>query len=192
MLFKSAIMQVLCEYGLADGIYKETYRELFGTGRGRGCCTSPRMRTWIRCWKPSGPRGGGCAGAPQRLQKYGAGPGAGRRGADRRGGDRPPPQHRGGQKGAACLARAHGLIVTGGSDFHGRNAGRAARWECAAPRGKRSRGWRRWRKSGGSGKTGPKNTGGEGQGAGSQKGTAPARKNREGREQQHDDVYPQK
>ena len=30
--YKSTLMQVLCDYGLADGIYKETYRPLFGKG----------------------------------------------------------------------------------------------------------------------------------------------------------------
>lgn len=32
MLYKSTLMQVLCDYGLADGIYKETYKPLFGKG----------------------------------------------------------------------------------------------------------------------------------------------------------------
>lgn len=32
VLYKSTLMQVLCDYGLADGIYKETYKPLFGKG----------------------------------------------------------------------------------------------------------------------------------------------------------------
>lgn len=35
VLYKAAIMQVLYRYGLADGIYKETYKELFGFETGK-------------------------------------------------------------------------------------------------------------------------------------------------------------
>lgn len=35
VLYKATIMQVLCEYGLADGIYKETYKKLFSRESGR-------------------------------------------------------------------------------------------------------------------------------------------------------------
>ncbi len=35
VLYKSTIMRVLCEYGLADGIYNETYKSLFSRSSGR-------------------------------------------------------------------------------------------------------------------------------------------------------------
>lgn len=35
VLYKATIMRVLCEYGLADGIYKDTYKSLFSRGCGR-------------------------------------------------------------------------------------------------------------------------------------------------------------
>ena len=53
VLFKSGIMQALCELGLAEGIYGEEYHRLFGWA---SCCTRRSIRRCRRCWPRPGRR----------------------------------------------------------------------------------------------------------------------------------------
>lgn len=124
VLFKSAMMQVLCEYGLADGIYKETYQELFGAGRGR-VLHEPAYESVDQVLKTIRAACGVAVLAHPTVYKsmelareLAA---AGR--LDGVEIDH-PRNAAADQEELRALARGYGLIVTGGSDFHGRNAGK--------------------------------------------------------------------
>ena len=121
-LFKAQVMRVLWQYGLADGMYNTVYKSLFGLKPVRGrSCTRRGMSRWIPCWMPLSKPRSGRAGAPQRLPQYGAGARADRRRAlDGVEIDHPrnTPEDR---AELTRLAKENGLIVTGGTDYHGIN-----------------------------------------------------------------------
>ena len=125
VLFKSGIMQALRELGLADSIYGERYHELFGWNpRGR-VLHSPEyipVREVLATARASGavvvfahPTVYKSMPLVRELVAEGA--------IDGIEVDHPrnSPEDR---AECAALCAAHGLIVTGGSDFHGANHGK--------------------------------------------------------------------
>ena len=125
VLFKSGIMQALQQLGLCDGIYTGLYHELFGwEPRGR-CLHSPAyppVREVLATARASGavvvfahPTVYKSMPLVRELVAEGA--------IDGIEVDHPrnSPEDR---AECAALCAAHGLIVTGGSDFHGANHGK--------------------------------------------------------------------
>lgn len=124
VLYKSAIMQVLCQYGLADGIYKETYRELFGSGQGRVLHEPAHQPVAEVLQVIRAARGVAVLAHPSvyksmELARELAAAGC----ID--GFEVEHPRNTKEDKAALrALAAEYGLLVTGGSDFHGLNTGR--------------------------------------------------------------------
>ena len=125
VLFKSGIMQALQQLGLCDGIYTGLYHELFGW-EPRGKClhspTYPPVREVLATARASGavvvfahPTVYKSMPLVRELVAEGA--------IDGIEVDHPrnSPEDR---AECAALCAAHGLIVTGGSDFHGANHGK--------------------------------------------------------------------
>ena len=104
VLFKSGIMQALQQLGLCDGIYTGLYHELFGWEPRGKCLHSPAHPTVYKSMP-----------LVRELVAEGA--------IDGIEVDHPrnSPEDR---AECAALCAAHGLIVTGGSDFHGANHGK--------------------------------------------------------------------
>lgn len=123
VLFKAAIMQVLCNYGLADGIYRETYKKLFGAGRGR-VLHEPQHQPVSEVLKViRAARGVAVLAHPSVYKSMEL---ARELIAEGRidGVEIDHPRNTEEDRAELrALARAHGLLVTGGSDFHGLNAG---------------------------------------------------------------------
>ena len=121
VLFKSGIMQALCELGLAEGIYGEEYHRLFGWEPRGIVLHSPEYppvqevlataraagASWCLPTRPS-TRACRCCGSWSK-----------RDGGRHRGG--PPPQQPGRPRRVHRPVCAVRLIRTGGTDFHGSN-----------------------------------------------------------------------
>ena len=125
VLFKSGIMQALQQLGLCDGIYTGLYHELFGWEPRGKCLHSPAyppVREVLATAKAAGavvvfahPTVYKSMPLVRELVAEGA--------IDGIEVDHPrnSPEDR---AECAALCAAHGLIVTGGSDFHGANHGK--------------------------------------------------------------------
>lgn len=125
VLFKSGIMQALQQLGLCDGIYTGLYHELFGWEPRGKCLHSPAyppVREVLATARASGavvvfahPTVYKSMPLVRELVAEGA--------IDGIEVDHPrnSPEDR---AECAALCAAHGLIVTGGSDFHGANHGK--------------------------------------------------------------------
>ncbi len=122
VLYKSTLMKVLCDYGLADGIYNETYRQLFGSKGGK-VLHDPEYQTVDQVLEViRRARGVAVFAHPSvydsmelvtQLARAGKIDGV----------EIEHPRNRPEDKQALYqLARECDLIVTGGSDFHGRNS----------------------------------------------------------------------
>ena len=116
-------MQVLVNYGLADGIYKQTYKELFGESGGK-VLHDPQYQTVDQVLDViQKARGVAVFAHPsvyqsmelvQQLAQQGRIDGV----------EIEHPRNTEQDKQALYeLANKYGLIVTGGSDFHGQNTG---------------------------------------------------------------------
>ncbi len=123
VLYKSTLMKVLCDYGLADGIYKEVYKELFGTPNGK-VLHDPEYQTVDQVLEVvKKARGVAIFAHPSvyksmelvtELVKAGKIDGI----------EIEHPRNTPEDKEVLYqLAQEHNLIVTGGSDFHGQNTG---------------------------------------------------------------------
>lgn len=123
VLYKSTLMQVLHSYGLADGIYKKTYRELLGPDGGK-VLHDPEYQTVDQVLDViQKARGVAVFAHPsvydsmelvQELAQAGRIDGV----------EIEHPRNKQEDKEALYqLAREYNLIVTGGSDFHGANVG---------------------------------------------------------------------
>lgn len=123
VLYKSTLMQVLVNYGLADGIYKQTYKELFGESGGK-VLHDPQYQTVDQVLDViQKARGVAVFAHPsvyqsmelvQQLAQQGRIDGV----------EIEHPRNTEQDKQALYeLANKYGLIVTGGSDFHGQNTG---------------------------------------------------------------------
>lgn len=123
VLFKSTIMQVLLNYGLADGIYKQTYKELFATGKGR-VLHDPAYQTVDEVLAVIQKARGVAVMAHPSVYK--SMPLVEQLVAEGRldGLEIEHPRNTPQDKIRLYeLAQQHNLIVTGGTDFHGMNVG---------------------------------------------------------------------
>lgn len=123
VLFKSTLMQVLFRYGLADGIYKETYKQLFAPGQGR-VLHDPQYQTVDEVLNTIKAAHGVAVFAHPSVYKsmdlvcelVEAGRLDGVE-------IEHPRNTEEDKKRLYQLAKEHSLLVTGGTDFHGMNAG---------------------------------------------------------------------
>ena len=124
VLYKSTVMQLLVQYGLADGIYKQTYQELFGTPGGKILYDPPYQTVEQVLEVARKARGVVVFAHPSvydsmelvtELVK------AGKIDGVEIEHPRNTPQDK---EQLYKLAKEYDLIVTGGSDFHGQNTGR--------------------------------------------------------------------
>lgn len=124
VLYKAAMMRVLCEYGLADGIYKESYKELFGPGVGK-ILHPPEYEPLDKVLDAMGKARAVVVLAHPSVYK--SMPLAAQLAKEGRidGVEIDHPRNTEEDKAALrALAAEYGLIATAGTDFHGMHAGR--------------------------------------------------------------------
>ena len=117
--YKTHLIRLLFEYGYTDGIYKELYRELFGAGRGR-VLHDPAYEPVQAVLELA--RGTGGVVVLAHPSVYSSMELAAQLAAQRAidGVEIDHPRNTTQDKAALHeLARQYGLIVTGGTDFHG-------------------------------------------------------------------------
>ena len=113
--YKTHLIRLLFEYGYTDGIYKELYRELFGAGRGR-VLHDPAYEPVQAVLELA--RGTGGVVVLAHPSVYSSMELAAQGAID--GVEIDHPRNTPQDKAALHeLARQYGLIVTGGTDFHG-------------------------------------------------------------------------
>lgn len=123
VLFKSTLMQVLVQYGLADGIYKDTYRQLFGQAQGRVLHDLRYQPVDEVLNTIKAARGVAVFAHPsvyKSMDLVTELAQAGRLDGVEIEHPRNTPQDK---AQLYQLAEKHDLLVTGGTDFHGMNAG---------------------------------------------------------------------
>lgn len=123
VLFKAQIMDALCGLGLADGVYRETYRELFGAQGGR-VLHDPAYETVETVLATA--RAARAVVVFAHPSVYGSMPLVRELAAQGKvdGLEIEHPRNTPEDKAELYeLARRYDLIVTGGTDFHGRYAG---------------------------------------------------------------------
>lgn len=119
-LYKAHVMRVLWQYGLSDGMYNTVYCSLFGLRPVRGKILHTPVYETVDTILNLIQECRGGTGPPQRLPQHAFGAGADCSRAAGRRGDRPPPATRRRIKPSwEQLAAEYGLIVTGGTDYHG-------------------------------------------------------------------------
>ncbi|MBU3806445.1 MAG: PHP domain-containing protein [Candidatus Fournierella pullistercoris] len=135
VLYKSAMMQLLVQYGLADGIYQQTAKELFGSKTGK-VLHDPEYQTVDQVLdvieKARGVVVFAHPSVYNSMELVAELAAQGRLDGVEIEHPRNTPEDK---KVLYQLAKEYDLIVTGGSDFHGQNTGKPRALGCCVTAG---------------------------------------------------------